>query len=174
MSADLPAELSPTHRRQWAELLALRKRLKGEGKVVVWANGCFDLLHAGHIQYLEEAKRQGDVLIVGVNSDSSVRELKGPGRPILPLEERIRLLEALRPADFVVPFEGMTPEAAIAELRPDVAVKGSDYAPPSAKPMPERALVESYGGRVEFVRLLPGRSTSDLIRQIREIGIPQR
>jgi rfaE bifunctional protein nucleotidyltransferase chain/domain len=130
-------------------------------------NGCFDLIHVGHLHYLDEAKRHGDVLVVGVNSDASVRMLKGTGRPIVPLEERIRLLEALRATDYVVAFDEHTPETSIAELRPDVAVKGSDYAPPSGKPMPEKALVESYGGRVVFVPLLPGHSTSELIRRIR-------
>jgi phosphoheptose isomerase len=150
----------------WSDLLPLREEWRRDGRTVVWTNGCFELLHVGHLHVLEQAKRLGDVLIVGVNSDESVRALKGGGRPIVPLEERMRMLAALDVTDFVVAFDGTTPERPIADLEPDVHVKGEDYAPPSGKPMPERSVVESYGGRVEFVPLLPGHSTSDLIRRM--------
>jgi phosphoheptose isomerase len=160
--------LAPAEARviPWSDLLPLREEWRRDGRTVVWTNGCFELLHVGHLHVLEQAKRLGDVLIVGVNSDESVRALKGEGRPIVPLEERMRMLAALDVTDFVVAFGGTTPERPIADLEPDVHVKGEDYAPPSGKPMPERAVVESYGGRVEFVPLLPGHSTSDLIRRM--------
>lgn len=152
----------------WDELLLLRERWMREKKVLVWTNGCFDVVHVGHLHCLEEAKRLGDILVVGVNSDAAVRELKGPGRPIFPVDERMRLLAALRTTDYVVEFDGITPETALKDLRPDVDVKGEDYAPPSGKPMPERNVIESYGGRIEFVPLLPGRSTTAVLRKLHE------
>lgn len=152
---------------EWSELLLLRERWKREGRTVVWTNGCFDVLHAGHLQLLEQAKYLGDILVVGANKDDSVRALKGPGRPIFPLAERMRILEGLKAPDYVVAFEGITPEAALAELKPDLHVKGDDYAPPSGKRMPERAVVESYGGRVEFIPILPEHSTTDVVQRIR-------
>jgi phosphoheptose isomerase len=152
--------------RRWDDLLVLRDRWRSDGKVVVWTNGCFDVLHVGHLHCLEQAKRLGDVLVVGVNSDASVRQLKGPGRPIFPLAERMGMLAGFRATDYVVAFEGTTPEGAIAELKPDLDVKGADYAPETGKPMPERAVVESYGGRVEFVGLLPEHSTSAILQRL--------
>jgi glycerol-3-phosphate cytidylyltransferase len=156
------------------DLLLLRQKWKREGKIVVWTNGCFDILHVGHLHCLEQAKILGDVLVVGVNSDASVSKLKGAGRPIFPLEERMRILAALAITDYVVAFEGDTPEAALADLKPDVHVKGEDYAPPSGKPLPEKHVVESYGGRVEFVRLVAKRSTSDVVQQMRERDASER
>ena len=150
------------------DLLEPRERWRREGNVLVWTNGCFDLLHVGHVHLLEQARRFGDILVVGVNSDESVRALKGPGRPIFPLPDRLRMLAALRAPDHVISFAGLTPEAALADLQPDVHVKGEDYAPPSHRPIPERAIIESYGGRIEFVELLPSRSTSSVIEAIRE------
>ena len=152
---------------RWDELLDLRKRWDRDQKTVVWTNGCFDVLHVGHLHCLEAARRLGDVLVVGVNSDAAVRELKGQDRPIFPVADRMRLLAGLRAVDHVVQFEGTTPEAALRQLRPDVAVKGEDYAPPAGKPMPERDVVESYGGRVAFVSLLPGHSTTAVIHDLR-------
>jgi D-sedoheptulose 7-phosphate isomerase len=152
---------------RWEDLILQRDRWKQDQKAVVWTNGCFDVLHVGHLHCLEQARRLGDVLIVGVNTDAAVRAIKGQDRPIFPLEERMRVLAALRTTDYVVAFEGLTPEAALAELRPDVHVKGDDYAPPHGKPIPERELVESYGGRVEFVSLVPEHSTFDVIQRIR-------
>lgn len=152
----------------WADLLLLRERWKREGRTVVWANGCFDVLHLGHLYCLEQAKQRGDVLVVGVNTDAAVRALKGPGRPIFPLDDRMRMLAALEATDYVVAFEGTTPEAALKDLKPDVHVKGEDYGPSSGRPMPERAVVESYGGRIEFVPLLPGHSTSELVARMTE------
>jgi phosphoheptose isomerase len=152
--------------RDWNDLLVLRDKWKAEGRLVVWANGCFDVLHIGHLYLLEQAKQMGDVLVVGVNTDAAVRELKGPGRPIFPLEDRMRLLAGLGATDYVVVFEGTTPERAIADFKPDVHVKGEDYAPATGKPMPERRVVESYGGKVKLVPLVPEHSTSGIIPRL--------
>ena len=155
---------------EWEELLALRERWRAEGKTVVWTNGCFDLLHLGHVRSLQAAKALGDVLVVGVNSDDSVQQLKGFGRPFFPVSERVEVLAALGCVDYVVTFEELTPEKALARLKPDIHCKGADYAPPHGKPIPEARVVEAYGGRVEFLPLLPGHSTSELIRRIRDMG----
>lgn len=149
------------------ELLELRERWRRAGLTVAWTNGVFDVLHVGHVASLEAARRLGDVLVVGVNGDAAARELKGPGRPVFPAVERARMLAALRPVDFVVVFEETTPEAVLERVRPDVHCKGEDYAPPDGKPVPEQALVEAYGGRVEFLPLVPSRSTSEVVERIR-------
>ena len=141
---------------------ALARRLQGRGRVVVFTNGCFDLLHAGHVELLEKARAHGDFLVVGVNSDRSVRRLKGPGRPIVPLRERTEVLAALRAVDCVVPFGEATPARLIARLRPDVLVKGADY---RKREIVGRDTVEAMGGRVVRVHLRRGRSTSGLIRR---------
>jgi rfaE bifunctional protein nucleotidyltransferase chain/domain len=154
----------------WPRLLGLRARWRAAGQVVVWTNGCFDILHVGHVRNLRAARACGDVLVVGVNSDDSVRQLKGPGRPILPAAERMELLAALASIDAVVAFDETTPEAALARLQPDVHCKGADYAPPHGKPIPEAAVVAAYGGRVAFLPLVPGVSTTDIVRRIREAG----
>lgn len=151
-------------------LLALREQWRAEGKTVVWTNGCFDLLHLGHVRSLQAAKALGDVLVVGVNSDVSVRQLKGPGGPILPASERVEVLAALECVDYVVIFDEPAPEIALSRLKPDIHCKGADYAPPHGKPIPGAKVVESYGGRVVFLPLVPSISTSDLIRRIREQG----
>ncbi|HVS38443.1 MAG TPA: adenylyltransferase/cytidyltransferase family protein [Gemmataceae bacterium] len=152
----------------WDELLAWRQACRSAGRTVVWSNGCFDLLHVGHARSLQAARAFGDALVVGVNSDESVRRLKGPGRPIVPAAERAELVAALECVDRVVLFDELTPEAALARLQPDVHCKGADYAPPHGKPIPEAAVVAAYGGRVEFLPLLPGVSTTDLVRRIQE------
>jgi rfaE bifunctional protein nucleotidyltransferase chain/domain len=154
----------------WGDLLKLRDGWAREGKVVAWTNGCFDVLHVGHLHSLEQAKKLGDVLVVGINTDAAVRELKGQDRPIFPVEERMRLVAGFRTTDYVVEFDGLTPEGALLELRPDVHVKGEDYAPPSGKPMPEKEVVESYGGRIEFVSIIPTRSTTAVARRIPRSG----
>lgn len=150
----------------WEELLALRAAWHREGRTVVWTNGCFDLLHVGHIQSLQAARGFGDVLIVGLNSDQSVRRLKGPQRPIIQAGERALILAALECVDYVVIFDDDTPEEAIARLKPDIHCKGADYAPPSGKPIPEADLVRSYGGQIRFIPLIDARSTSNLIQRI--------
>ena len=155
----------------WLELQALRVSWRSEGRTVVWTNGCFDILHAGHVKSLTAARGLGDKLIVGLNSDSSVRSLKGASRPILREIERAELLAALRCVDAVAIFSELTPEACLARLRPDIHCKGADYAPPNGKPIPERTLVESYGGRVEFLPLLTGISTTDIVERIKSLAV---
>ena len=149
------------------ELLELRERWRRTGSTVVWTNGCFDVLHVGHLHSLEAARALGDVLVVGVNGDAAVAELKGQGRPVVPVADRAELLAALRPVDYVVEFAEATPEAILELVRPDVHTKGADYGPPNGKAVPEREVVEAYGGRVEFLPLVPDRSTTDLVARIR-------
>jgi rfaE bifunctional protein nucleotidyltransferase chain/domain len=151
-------------------LLARRAAWRAEGKVVVWTNGCFDLLHVGHVRSLQEARALGGVLVVGVNSDASVRRLKGPSRPIVPEAERAEVLAALACVDRVVIFGEDTPCEVLSRLQPDVHCKGEDYAPPSTRPIPEAEIVRAYGGRVAFLKFVPGLSTSDLLRRLK--GLP--
>jgi rfaE bifunctional protein nucleotidyltransferase chain/domain len=146
-------------------LLALRARWRAEGKAVVWTNGCFDLLHVGHVRGLQEARGLGDVLVVGVNSDASVRRLKGPTRPVVPEAERAEVLAALACVDHVLVFGEDTPAEVLGRLRPDVHCKGADYAPPSTRPIPEADVVRAYGGRIAFLTFVPGVSTTDLVRR---------
>jgi rfaE bifunctional protein nucleotidyltransferase chain/domain len=137
----------------------------GRGGTVVFTNGVFDLLHSGHLTLLETARTEGDVLIVGVNTDASARRLdKGPGRPLVPERERARLVAALACVECVVLFDDDTPLELIRRLRPDVLVKGADYTRDRIVGADE---VESWGGRVVRVPLVPGRSTSDLVARIR-------
>lgn len=143
------------------ELVGVLTRLRSEGKRVVFTNGCFDLLHLGHVTYLEEARRFGDVLVVGVNADESVRRIKGPGRPVVPLRQRVAVLAALEAVDYVVPFEEDTPYDLIKSLRPHVLVKGGDWRP---EEVVGRDLVEE----VRIVPYLEGFSTTGLIEKIRE------
>jgi D-beta-D-heptose 7-phosphate kinase/D-beta-D-heptose 1-phosphate adenosyltransferase len=142
----------------------LRGRLRRQGRAVVFTNGCFDLLHAGHVALLEKARAQGDALFVGVNTDRSVRRLKGPGRPIVPLRERAELLAGLAAVDWVVPFPEPTPARVIRALRPDVLVKGGDYRPDR---IVGRDTVRAAGGRVVVVPLRRGVSTTALIGRAR-------
>jgi D-beta-D-heptose 7-phosphate kinase/D-beta-D-heptose 1-phosphate adenosyltransferase len=150
----------------WDALLPWREQVRRAGQTVVWTNGCFDLLHVGHVRSLQAARRLGDALVVGLNSDRSVRQLKGPTRPILSEDQRAEVLAALACVDRVILFDELTAEAAIARLRPDIMCKGAEYAPPHGRPIPEAALVASYGGRVEFLPLVPSISTTDLVRKI--------
>lgn len=147
--------------------MALRRRqIAIEGKTLVFTNGCFDILHAGHVGYLQQARDRGDYLAVGLNSDASTRRIKGPQRPLVPQEERALVVAALECVDFVIVFDEDTAEALVVELRPDVYVKGGDYA--SDADLPEAAVVRGYGGRVEILPLVAGRSTSAIIRSILE------
>lgn len=152
------------------DLLLLREGWRAAQRIVVWTNGCFDLIHAGHLASLERARALGDLLVVGVNSDAAVRRLKGQGRPLMAEADRARLLAALRPVDYVVVFDEDTPEAVLGRVRPEIHCKGAEYAGPDGRPIPERALVESYGGRVEFLPLLPGRSTTELVDALHDAG----
>lgn len=146
-----------------AELAVLGERLRREGRRVAFANGCFDLLHVGHVRFLEGAREQGDVLVVGVNSDRAVRKLKGPGRPLLPAEARAELVAALASVDYVVIFDELTAEGVLRELRPHVQCKGTDY---SEQTVPERAVMESLGGAVRIVGDAKGHSTRELLAEI--------
>ncbi len=149
------------------ELVAWREAQRARKKTVVWTNGVFDVLHIGHLQSLRGAKAFGDVLIVGVNGDASVRALKGPDRPIYPCPERVELLAALELVDAIAVFDDATPERMLAAVKPDVHAKGADYAPPDGKPIPEAAVVAAYGGRVEFIKLVPGRSSTETLARLR-------
>jgi D-beta-D-heptose 7-phosphate kinase/D-beta-D-heptose 1-phosphate adenosyltransferase len=146
-------------------LLAERARWREEGKRVAFTNGCFDLLHPGHVRLLEAARAEGQVLVVGLNSDASVRRLKGRPRPVLPEGERAETLLALEAVDRVVIYEEDTPQKIIAALLPDVLVKGADWAEDA---IVGRAEVEGAGGRVVRVELVPDRSTSALLARIRK------
>jgi rfaE bifunctional protein nucleotidyltransferase chain/domain len=146
-----------------AEAIAFVDRSRAAGRRIVFTNGVFDLLHAGHVRYLQQARSLGDVLIVGLNSDRSVRVNKGPGRPITPENERAEILEALAAVDAVVVFDEETPYDLIKAVQPDVLVKGADWAEDAVV---GRDIVEQRGGRVVRVPLEPGRSTSAIIQKI--------
>ena len=142
-------------------------REKRNGRRIVFTNGCFDLLHPGHIRSLEQARELGDALIVGLNSDASVRQLKGAGRPVLPERERAEILAALESVDAVVIFDELTPKEVIARLLPDVLVKGGDW---PGDQIVGREEVEAAGGRVVLIPVAPGYSTTEILRKIRESG----
>jgi D-beta-D-heptose 7-phosphate kinase/D-beta-D-heptose 1-phosphate adenosyltransferase len=144
-------------------LRALLKDPATRHRKVVFTNGCFDILHAGHVTYLEEARALGDVLVVGVNTDESVRQLKGPTRPIVSLEHRMRLLAALGCVDYVVPFHEATPLELITALLPDVLVKGADWAKDA---IVGGDVVEREGGTVQTIQLVPGLSTSKIVERV--------
>ena len=147
-----------------------RDRLEGilsgerkHGKNIVFTNGCFDLLHVGHVKYLQAARQLGDLLVLGLNSDDSIRRLKGSGRPLIGQDERAHILAALNCIDYVVIFDEDTPLELISQLRPDILVKGGDY---TAEGVVGRELVESYGGRVELINFVDGKSTTNIINKI--------
>ena len=146
-------------------LLDERRGWKAAGKAVVFTNGCFDLLHPGHVSLLERARAEGDVLVVGLNSDASVARLKGAGRPIVPQEERAEVLCALEAVTRVAVYDEDTPREIIAALLPDILVKGADWA---LDAIVGRAEVEAAGGRVVRVEIVPGRSTTAIVDRIRE------
>ena len=150
----------------WAELGDLRKQWGREKKRVVWTNGCFDILHVGHLRNLQACKACGDVLVVGLNSDASVRQIKGPARPVNAEDDRAELLAGLACVEAVVIFGESTPEVSLARLKPDVHCKGEDYKPPHGKPIPEAAVVAAYGGRICYIPLVPGRSTTATIEKL--------
>ncbi|NJO83391.1 MAG: adenylyltransferase/cytidyltransferase family protein [Blastochloris sp.] len=149
------------------EAVGARAALRAAGQTLVFTNGHFDLLHVGHLDYLERARALGDALIVGVNGDASTTRLKGAGRPIIPAAERARLIAALQPVWAAIIFEEDTADGLIRLLEPEVYAKGGDY---RHKPLPERATVEVYGGRVVLIDLVPERSTTALIAKIRAMS----
>ncbi len=154
---------------------AIRTAAREEGRRVVLTNGVFDLLHAGHVYYLQEARALGDLLVVGLNDDRSVRRRKGPARPLVPLEDRAIVLSALACVDLVVAFGEDTASDLVARLQPDTYVKGGDYdpaAPPGHKGyLPEATVVAGYGGHVQVLSFLPGRSTTDIVRRIEQAAL---
>jgi rfaE bifunctional protein nucleotidyltransferase chain/domain len=152
--------------------IVTRKSLRGKlaehknrGQRIVFANGCFDMLHVGHVRYLEGARREGDVLVVGVNSDASVSALKGPGRPILDENARTRLVAALRPVDYVLLFSEPSVESFLEDLRPDVHAKGTDY---TTETVPERATANRLGIKIAIVGDPKEHSTRDLLESVRK------
>jgi rfaE bifunctional protein nucleotidyltransferase chain/domain len=155
------------------DLLALRASWRGVRRMVL-TNGVFDLFHAGHAAYLAEARAHGDLLVVALNSDASVRALKGPLRPLVPEDDRAAVLLALRCVDYVTIFAEPTAEHVVAALQPDLYVKGADYAlddgsqRPDLQRLPEAQLVLAYGGEVQLLPYLAGRSTSELVRLVVE------
>jgi rfaE bifunctional protein nucleotidyltransferase chain/domain len=149
-----------------AAAIQQREALRQAGRMLVLTNGHFDLLHIGHLDYLEKARVLGDALFVAVNDDAATRRQKGPGRPIVPAVERVRLLAALKPVTMAFSFEGDTAAAVLEALQPDIYVKGGDYA---HKLLPEREAAERYGGQVVLIDYLPGHSTSALIQKINQL-----
>jgi len=141
--------------------------LKAQGLRIAFANGHFDMLHVGHLRYLEGARQEGDILVVGLNDDESVRRLKGPGRPIMPAAERAELVAALAPVDFVVIFSGDSPGPLLADLQPHVHCKGPDYGSPEG--VPEYEIVRAYGGATALVGDPKDHSTTDLITRVRNL-----
>ncbi len=151
-------------------LLAQRAGWRRQGRIVVWTNGCFDVLHVGHIRNLHAAAQLGDILVVGINSDDSVRRLKGAGRPLNKQDERAELLAALDFVDYVVIYGDDLPIPVIARLQPEIHCKGAEYAPPHGKPIPETDTVRAYGGEICYLPQIPNRSTSEIIRRIQEVS----
>lgn len=149
------------------ELLEEAAALRRQGQTIAFANGHFDLLHVGHLRYLQAAAAEADRLVVGINDDASVARLKGPGRPLVPATERAELLAALDPVDYVVVFDGDTPGPLLAALRPEVHCKGPDYGTPEE--VPEYEIVRAYGGRTALVGDPKDHATSDLIERVRRL-----
>lgn len=149
--------------KKLADMVNTRNELKRLGKKVVFTNGCFDLLHSGHVHLLREARKKGDVLIVAVNDDSSIRKIKGESRPIFPLGERAEILGAVEDIDYLVSFSEETPQKIITRLLPDVLVKGGDWRPEEVVGKKE---VEEAGGKVVIIPYLKGRSSSEIIERI--------
>ena len=148
-----------------ADIADLANNLRNQGKQIVFTNGCFDLLHVGHVRYLNAARELGDCLIVGLNSDASVRKLKGPTRPVNNEEDRAEVLAGLACVDYVVVFAEPTAEELVAEVRPDIYAKGGDY---SVDQLPESSIVAAFGGRTVLLPEVQGRSTTNIIRKMVE------
>ncbi len=147
------------------EIVKIVQKLKSEGKKIVFTNGCFDILHAGHVRYLNKARKLGNILIVGLNSDSSIKKIKGKNRPVNNQHDRVEVLSALESVDYIVIFNEETPENIIKLILPDILVKGSDW---KGRDVAGADIVRKNGGRVSFVPVLPGRSTSGIIEKIRQ------
>jgi len=145
------------------ELKSITDNLKSEDKVVVATGGCFDILHAGHVQYLEQAKAYGDILVLFMNSDSSVRRLKGPKRPIVTEEERAIVAAGLGCIDYVCLFNEDTPERVISEIEPDIWAKGADY---EGKDISEAKIINGYGGKIAYISFVEGCSSTNIVEKI--------
>ena len=157
------------------ELAAVVQRRQAAGERAVFTNGCFDLLHLGHVRYLQEARNLGDFLILALNSDESVRMLKGPARPLVPEDERAEILAALSCIDYVTIFGEATANALLDLLRPAIYVKGGDYAAtqdgtPDSSRLPEAQVVQAYGGVIRLIAYVPGHSTSELMAAIKRLS----
>ncbi|CVK19948.1 D-glycero-beta-D-manno-heptose 1-phosphate adenylyltransferase [Sporomusa sphaeroides] len=148
-----------------ADIAAIARNIKAAGKTIVFTNGCFDILHAGHVRYLAAARALGDCLIVGLNSDQSVRNLKGPARPVNCQEDRAEVLAALAAVDYVVIFQETTAENIVTEIKPDIYAKGGDY---TIEKLPESKIVAAQGGRTVLVPEVPGRSSSNIISRMND------
>ncbi len=147
------------------ELIEIRKSLKQQRKKVVFTNGVFDILHAGHVDYLTKTKEKGDILIVAVNSDASVSRIKGPARPVVPQHERAFIISSLKPVDFVTIFEEDTPYETIKKIIPDVLIKGADWA---VDKIVGKDIVEANGGTVETIEFINNQSTTNIIKTVLE------
>lgn len=147
------------------EIKDIVSRHQENGKTVIFTNGCFDFLHVGHIRYLEAARALGDILVLGLNGDKSVRAIKGPGRPLMDQQERAEIMAALECVDYIVVFDDLRADRLLAELKPDVHAKGTDY---TQETVPERDTVLSYGGTIAIVGDSKDHSTRDYLRRIRE------
>lgn len=150
-----------------AEMSAVRDRLDASGRKLVFTNGCFDLLHAGHVRYLQQARGLGDALVVGLNGDRSVRELKGEGRPLNPQDDRAEVLAALGCVDYVVIFDGKRATDLLRKVRPHIYAKGGDYTPDSLD-AEERGALEACGAEIKILPLVPGRSTTSLLGRMKK------
>lgn len=148
------------------ELKKITARLKAQGKKIVFTNGCFDLPHYGHVKYLEDAKRKGDILVVAINSDTSIKTIKGNKRPIINQKDRLRIVAALESVDYVALFKETTPLRLIRLLKPDILVKGADW---NKDNIVGSDFALSYGGRVSTIKFVKGRSTTNLIKKIAQI-----
>ena len=145
------------------DIIPLIKDLRSQGKTIVTTNGCFDILHVGHVRYLKKAKSFGDILVVALNSDASTRALKGPSRPINSQEDRAEILSCLSFVDIVVIFDEISPEKLLVEIAPDVHTKGADY---TVETLPEAKAIMEAGGRIEFIDFVEGKSTTNVISKI--------
>jgi rfaE bifunctional protein nucleotidyltransferase chain/domain len=154
------------------ELMALLPGWRATGMRVVLTNGTFDILHVGHVRYLEAARAMGDILLVGINSDASARGYKGPGRPVTPQDERAEIVAALRCVDFATIFDEPTAVGLVETLHPDIYVKGGDY--DGSKPLPEAEAVRSYGGEVRIVPFVPGHSASEILENVKRNATKHR
>jgi rfaE bifunctional protein nucleotidyltransferase chain/domain len=155
---------------QISDLKKIVDLAKSTDKKVVFTNGCFDIIHGGHIEFLEKAKALGDILILGLNSDESVRGIKGEGRPIKTQDERANILSALKYVNYITIFDEATPENLIREIRPDILVKGNDY---KVDDVVGKEIVEGYGARVELIPIVKGLSTTNTVEQILQKHRPE-